>query len=232
MIRLRKAAERGQADHGWLKSAHTFSFAEYHDPAFMGYSVLRVINDDVIAPGTGFGMHPHRNMEIVTYVLEGVLRHQDSMGNGAEIRAGEVQRMSAGSGIRHSEFNASESVPVHLLQIWIVPERNNLVPGYEQMAIPADEKRAGWRPIATPDGCAGSLTIHQHAMLLATMLGEGAQAQYHPADDRRLYLHLARGTVLLNGAAMEAGDGAFIEQENMVTLSNAQDAEALLFDLP
>ena len=232
MISLRKSDARGHADHGWLNARHTFSFAEYHDPAFMGFSVLRVINDDVIAPGRGFGMHGHRDMEIITYILDGELRHQDSLGNGSVIQAGEVQYMSAGSGVRHSEFNASDSQQVHLLQIWILPQQNNLDPRYAQQAIAPEEKRGRWRLIASSDGRDGSLAIRQQASVLATGLDGAESAQYQPEIGRRLYLHLARGSASLNGIRIEAGDGAFIENETVVTLSDAEAAEALLFDLP
>lgn len=232
MITLRKSNARGHADHGWLNARHTFSFAEYYDPAYMGFSVLRVINDDVIAPGGGFGMHPHRDMEIVTYVLEGALRHEDSMGNGSVIRAGDVQYMSAGKGVRHSEFNASSTEPVHLLQIWILPSRNGLMPQYGQQTIPHEEKRGRWRSIATPDGRDGSLMLQQDASVLATVLDGDPPLNYQPCPERRLYVQLARGNVSLNGNKLSAGDGVFIEHEPILTLSDAQDAEVLLFDLP
>jgi redox-sensitive bicupin YhaK (pirin superfamily) len=232
VITLRKSGERGYATHGWLESWHTFSFAGYHDPAYMGFSALRVINEDIIAPGTGFGMHSHQDMEIVTYVLQGALRHRDSLGNGSVIAAGEVQRMSAGSGIRHSEFNASSSEPVHLLQIWILPDQQGVAPGYEQKPVPAAALRGAWRIIASKDGRNDSLTIHQDALLLATRLEGGEQLDYRADPERRLYLHLAAGTATLNGLPMQAGDGALIENQTVVTLSDAVNAEALLFDLP
>ena len=232
MITLRKSNARGHADHGWLNARHTFSFAEYHDPAYMGFSVLRVINDDTIAPGRGFGMHPHRDMEIVTYILDGALQHHDSMGNGSVIRAGDVQYMSAGSGVRHSEVNPSLDQPVHLLQIWILPDQQNLAPQYGQKTIPPEEKRGCWRMLVSADGHEDSITIRQDASLLATVLDDDAPLTYRPQSGRRLYLHLARGSVLLNGIAMNGGDGAFIENENAATLSDAKSAEALLFDLP
>ncbi len=206
MITLRKSSARGHADHGWLNAWHTFSFAEYHDPAYMGYSALRVINDDTIAPGGGFGMHGHRDMEIITYLLDGALEHKDSMGNGSVIRTGDVQYMSAGTGVLHSEFNASNSDPVHLLQIWILPKEKNVVPHYDQKAIPKVEKRGRWRSIATPDGQDGSIAIRQDTSLLATFMGEDAPPlQYLPRPGRRLYLHLARGTAMLNGMAIDRG---------------------------
>ncbi len=232
MITLRKSGERGHADHGWLNARHTFSFAEYYDPAYMGYSVLRVINDDTVAPGGGFGMHPHRDMEIITYVLDGALQHRDSMGNGSVIRAGDVQYMSAGSGVRHSEVNPSPDTPVHLLQIWILPAANNLTPQYAQKTIPAEEKRGRWRVLASSDGREDSIVIQQDASLLATVLDGDTPLSFTPQPGRRQYLHLARGTVMLNGQAMRGGDGAFIETESLLTLSDAKGAEALLFDLP
>ncbi|HQR50426.1 MAG TPA: pirin family protein [Methylophilaceae bacterium] len=232
MIQLRKSNARGHADHGWLNARHTFSFADYYDPAFMGYSVLRVINDDEIAPGRGFGTHPHRDMEIITYILDGALQHRDSMGNGSVIRAGDVQYMSAGSGVRHSEVNPSPDAAVHLLQIWILPAQPGLVPQYDQKTIAAEQKRGRWRMLASPDGREDSITIRQDAMLLATMLDSDADLTYRSQPGRRQYLHLARGTAALNNVAMRGGDGAFIENENLLTLSDAKGAEALLFDLP
>lgn len=232
MIALRKSNARGHADHGWLNARHTFSFAEYHDPAYMGFSVLRVINDDVIAPGRGFGMHSHRDMEIVTYILDGALQHSDSMGNGSVIRAGDVQYMSAGSGVRHSEANPSPDEPVHLLQIWILPAQTGLTPQYGQKTIPTGEKRGRWRVLASPDGSDDSIQIQQDAHLLATLLDNDASLSYLPRPGRRQYLHLARGTATLNGIAMRGGDGAFIENETSLALSDAKGAEALLFDLP
>lgn len=232
MIQLRKSNARGHADHGWLNARHTFSFAEYHDPAYMGYSVLRVINDDEIAPGRGFGTHPHRDMEIITYILDGALQHRDSMGNGSVIRAGDVQYMSAGSGVRHSEANPSPDEAVHLLQIWILPAQTGLAPQYDQKTIAPQEKRGRWRMLASPDGREDSIAIRQDATLLATVLDSDADLTYQPGPGRRQYLHLARGTAALNGVAMRGGDGAFIENENLLTLSDAMGAEALLFDLP
>lgn len=232
MITLRKSNARGHADHGWLNARHTFSFAEYHDPAYMGYSVLRVINDDTVAPGRGFGMHPHRDMEIVTYILDGALQHRDSMGNGSVISAGDVQYMSAGSGVRHSEINPSPEQSVHLLQIWILPDQQNLTPQYGQKTIPPEEKRGRWRMLASSDGREDSILIRQDASLLATILDDDVPLTYQPLPERRLYLHLARGSAMLNGITLHGGDGAFIENENEITLSDAKHAEALLFDLP
>lgn len=232
MITLRKSNARGHADHGWLKARHTFSFAEYVDPAFMGYSALRVINDDEIAPGAGFGMHPHRDMEIVTYILDGRLEHRDSMGNGSVIEAGDIQYMSAGSGVRHSEFNPSAEYPVHLLQIWIQPNEKGLTPRYGQKSIPPEQKTGCWRTLASPDGAEDSIAIRQDASLFATLLDGEASLEFRPEPGRKQYLHLARGTALLNGQPMRGGDGAFIENETQLTLSDAKGAEALLFDLP
>ena len=232
MIRLRRSADRGHGDHGWLNARHTFSFAEYVDPTYMGYSVLRVINDDVIAPGMGFGTHPHRNMEIVTYILEGALRHEDSMGNGSVIRAGDVQYMSAGKGVHHSEFNASASAPVHLLQIWITPAQTGLQPQYGQQTILREEKQGRWRCIVSPDGREGSIAIQQDALILATQLDGDQRLEYALHSERRGYVQVARGAVSLNGSPLGTGDGAFIEHETQLTFSDARDAEVLLFDLP
>ena len=232
MIQIRKADERGHAEHGWLESWHSFSFAEYHDPAHMGFSVLRVINEDIVAPGTGFGMHSHRDMEIVTYVLSGALQHKDSLGTGAVISTGEVQRMSAGTGIRHSEFNASETEPVHLLQIWILPERADITPGYEQRLIPDEEKRGRWKAIATPDGRDGSLTIHQDAALYAAILEDGERIQFRPEPGRVQYLQVARGELSMNGEVLSAGDAVAVTDEKELVLAVWGGGEVLLFDLP
>lgn len=232
MIQIRKADERGHAEHGWLESWHSFSFAEYYDPAHMGFSVLRVINEDIVAPGSGFGMHPHRDMEIVTYVLSGALQHQDSLGTGAVITAGEVQRMSAGTGIRHSEFNASSSEPVHLLQIWILPERAGITPGYEQKRIPDEEKRGRWKAIATRDGRDDSLTIHQDAALYAAILDDGERIEFSPEPERVQYLQVVRGEVSMNGEVLSVGDAAAILGEQELLLAASGGGEVLLFDLP
>ena len=193
MITIRHAGERGHFDHGWLDTHHTFSFADYHDERHMGFSDLRVINDDVVQPGQGFGTHPHRDMEIVTYVLEGELLHRDSMGNGSVIRPGEVQRMTAGTGVRHSEENASREQPVHLLQIWILPGQRGLTPGYEQTAFPEAERRGKLRLVASPDGALGSVTIHQDARMYATLLARGEEVRLPLAPGRRAWVHVARG---------------------------------------
>ena len=231
MILIRKAHERGHTDHGWLNTWHTFSFADYYDPEQMGYSSLRVINDDRVAPGAGFPTHPHRDMEIVTYVLSGALEHKDSMGNGTVIRPGEVQRMSAGTGIRHSEFNASADEEVHLLQIWIEPDRSGLTPSYEQKFFDAAEKLGKLRLVASPEGSDGSVTIHQDAKLYAGLIDSGHPIEHALPPGRRAYLQVANGAVSLNGKALEAGDGARIEGEAKIHLESYNTAEILLFDL-
>lgn len=231
MIKIRKAHDRGHADHGWLNTWHTFSFADYHDPEQMGYSSLRVINDDRVAPGAGFPNHPHRDMEIITYVLAGALEHQDSMGNGTVIRPGEVQRMSAGTGIRHSEFNSSASEEVHLLQIWIMPERSGLTPSYEQKFFDTTEKLGKLRLVASPDGSDGSVTIHQDTKLYAGLIDPGHPVEHTLPPGRHAYLHVAKGATSLNGEALEAGDGAHIESESKIRLKSNTSAEILLFDL-
>jgi len=232
MLNIRKSSDRGHANHGWLDSYHTFSFADYFDPAHVSFSALRVINEDRVNPGAGFPTHGHRDMEIVSYVLEGGLEHKDSMGNGSVIRPGDVQRMSAGTGVRHSEFNASDAEPVHFLQIWIVPDRNGHAPGYEQKHFENTEFDGRLRLIASPDGAHGSVTIHQDARLYAVRL-DGAQhvTQALPAG-RRAYVHVARGTLAVNGALLAAGDGARIENETQLRFEQGRGAEALLFDLP
>jgi len=231
-ISLRKSRERGHANHGWLDSYHSFSFANYYDPEHMGYSVLRVINEDVIAPSQGFGMHSHRDMEIVTYMLQGALRHEDSMGNGSVIKAGDVQRMTAGTGVRHSEFNASSTESAHLLQIWLLPERDNIEPGYEEKHFDAAEKQGRWRLIASRDGREGSLLIHQDIALYATVLAKGEQLNYDMDAGRSLYLQVARGSVDLNGETLAAGDAAKIDAQQAITVQALEAAELLLFDLP
>ncbi|HXE92119.1 MAG TPA: pirin family protein [Terriglobales bacterium] len=231
MIELRPAAERGHANHGWLDTWHTFSFDTYHEPEHMGFRALRVINEDFVAPGAGFPMHPHRDMEIVTYVLEGALQHKDSLGNGSIIRPGDGQRMSAGSGILHSEFNASKTEPVHLLQIWIRPERRGLEPGYEQKEFPLEEKRGRLRPIAARDGREGAVTIHQDVTLYASTLAPGQQVEHTLTPGRHAWLQVARGAVALNGTGLNQGDGAAVSEEEKLTIRAEQDAEILLFDL-
>jgi quercetin 2,3-dioxygenase len=230
MIRIRKADERGHFNHGWLDTYHTFSFADYYDPEFMGFRALRVINEDRVEPGRGFGTHSHRDMEIVTYVLEGELEHRDNMGTGSVIRPGEVQRMSAGTGVLHSEVNPSRNKPVHLLQIWILPQRRGIKPEYEQKTFPADARNGKLRLVASHDGAEGSLTIHQDAKLFAGSLRDGDTVRYELKPGRYAWLQVARGTVDINGKKLTAGDGAAIEDEPSLTLSG-KDAEVLLFDL-
>jgi redox-sensitive bicupin YhaK (pirin superfamily) len=232
MITLRPAKARGHADHGWLDSWHSFSFADYYDPQEMGWSVLRVINDDTVAPGGGFPTHGHQDMEIVSYVLDGALAHKDSLGNGSVIRPGDVQRMSAGRGIRHSEFNGSDAAPVHFLQIWLLPAQRGIEPGYEQKYFAPEEKRDRLRLVASNDGRDGSVTLHQDASLYAGLLGPGASVAFDLPAGRKAYLHLARGKLRLNGQAMATGDGAKIADEARLELIGETEAEILLFDLP
>ena len=232
MIRLRKSEARGHADHGWLRSHHSFSFADYHDPAEMGWGPLRVINEDWIAPGMGFGQHGHRDMEIVTYLLAGPLQHKDSMGNGTTFRRPEVQRMSAGKGVQHSEFNGSASEEVHLLQIWIEPDVRGIAPEYEQRAFSDADKHDRLCLIASPDGADASLKIHQDARLHASLLSAGKILAHALAPGRRAYLHLIRGEVSLNGIRLAGGDAAKIDGETALEMAAATDAEFLLFDLP
>jgi hypothetical protein len=231
MIALRKSDERGRADHGWLDSRHTFSFADYHDPDHMGFRSLRVINEDRVRPGQGFGTHPHRDMEILSYVLEGALEHKDSMGTSSVIRPGEVQRMSAGSGVRHSEYNPSRTDPVHFLQIWILPEKQGLQPGYEQREFPDPERRSRLRLVASRNGREGSLTIHQDVDLYATLLEGGGKVAHVLAPGRHAWVQVTRGSVTLNGQAMDAGDGAAVSGEKSLELSASENAEVLIFDL-
>jgi redox-sensitive bicupin YhaK (pirin superfamily) len=231
MLTLRPARERGHADHGWLDSWHSFSFADYYDPSHMGYSVLRVINDDRIAKGGGFGAHPHRDMEIVTYILDGALAHRDSMGNGSVIRPGDVQRMSAGSGVVHSEANANEG-ETRLLQIWILPAQRGGVPGYEQIHFEDADLRDRLKLVASADGREGSVRIQQDASIYATRLKAGAKAQHPFFAGRKGYLQVAKGELRLNGIHLREGDGAMLEQEAALELVAVTDAEALLFDLP
>ena len=232
MIQIRRADERGHADHGWLNTYHTFSFSDYHDPKFMGFRSLRVINEDWVKPGHGFPTHPHRDMEIITYVLEGSLEHKDSMGTGSVIRPGEIQKMSAGTGIRHSEFNHSKSEPVHLLQIWILPEKNGLTPSYEQKTFPTEEKLNQLRIIASPDGNQGSVTIHQDARLYASILQSGTSVHHGLSSRRHAWIQIARGEVIVNGTRMRAGDGAAFEDDAAIEITGKHaQSEFLLFDL-
>jgi redox-sensitive bicupin YhaK (pirin superfamily) len=231
MINIRRSEERGGGDYGWLNTRHTFSFDQYHDPRYMGFRSLRVINEDWVAPGGGFPMHPHRDMEIITYVLEGALEHRDSMGNGSVIRPGDGQRMSAGTGVRHSEANSSDNEPVHLLQIWIQPERRGFEPGYEQKSFPADEKRGKLRQIAGPDGKDESVTIHQDARLFVSLLAPGESVRHDLAAGRYAWLQVARGSVECNGKLLRPGDGAAVTEESKLTITGKDDSEILLFDL-
>jgi len=232
MITLRKANERGHADHGWLDSYFSFSFAEYHDPQHMEFSSLRVINEDVVQPGKGFGTHGHRDMEIITYILAGALEHKDSMGNGSVIRPGDVQRMSAGRGVQHSEFNPSPSELVHLLQIWIVPNVRGIEPEYEETHFDAASKRGRLRLIASSEGRDGSVTIHQDASVYAAMLDGAERASHALAPGRKAYVHVARGSVTVNGNALGAGDALKASGESAIVIETGDDAEILLFDLP
>lgn len=231
MLTLRLSQDRGFADHGWLQSAHSFSFADYHDVAHMGFGPLRVINDDVVAPGRGFGMHGHRDMEIVTYVLQGELAHKDSLGNGASILPGDVQRMTAGKGIMHSEFNPNPSASTHLLQIWIQPTELGLHAAYEQKNFSADDKRGRLRLVASPDGREGSVTIHADASLYVGLFegDERVELALNPA--RKVYVHVARGTVLVNAQALKAGDALKLEGESTLLIAQGDQAEVLVFDL-
>jgi quercetin 2,3-dioxygenase len=231
MIEVRRADDRGFADHGWLKSHHSFSFAEYHDPAHMGFGNLRVINEDRIAPGTGFGTHGHRDMEIVSYVLAGALAHKDSLGNGAAIVPGEVQRMSAGSGVLHSEFNHAKDATTHFLQIWILPSARGITPGYEQKAFSAADKRGRLRLVAAPDGAEGAVTIHADARLHAGLFDGDEQARLALDPARLAYVHVARGAVEVNGQALNAGDALKLAGEPELQLQNGHEAEVLVFDL-
>jgi redox-sensitive bicupin YhaK (pirin superfamily) len=232
MIEVRKSCERGHANHGWLDTFHTFSFADYYDPAHMGFGPLRVINEDRVEPGKGFGTHGHRDMEIITVVLEGGLQHRDSLGNGSVIRPGDVQRMSAGTGVMHSEFNASDNDPVHFLQIWIEPQTRGVRPGYEQKHFDAEERRGRLRLLASPDGRDESVTVHQDARIYVADLAPDEADSHDLAAGRRAYVHVARGAVKLNGLALEAGDGASVVDEATLNLSGLQESQVLLFDLP
>ncbi|SHK55682.1 pirin family protein [Paraburkholderia terricola] len=231
MIEIRRSAERGHANHGWLDSYHSFSFADYADPRNVHFGPLRVINEDRVAGGQGFGAHGHRDMEIVTYVLDGALAHRDSMGNGSTIRYGDVQRMSAGTGVMHSEFNASPEEPVHLLQIWVIPQRAGDPPGYEEKHFDAADKRGRLRVIASPDGRDGSVTIHADASIHAALIDGAEEARFALPQGRQAYVHVARGALTVNGEALQAGDAAKLTGVDTVTLEKGEDAEVLLFDL-
>ena len=232
MIEIRKSADRGPAEHGWLFSRHSFSFAEYHDPKHMGFGPLRVINEDRVQPGMGFGTHGHRDMEIISYVLDGALAHKDSLGTGSVIRYGDVQRMSAGTGVQHSEFNHSRSEPVHFLQIWIMPDRAGVKPSYEEKHFDADSKRGRLRLIASSDAREGSVLIHQDAALYASILDGDAPIEHTLAAGRLAYVHVIRGEVTVNGVVLSSGDALKLADETKVVLANSKDAEILLFDLP
>jgi len=232
MITLRKAGDRGHANHGWLDSFHSFSFADYYDPAHMGFGPLRVINEDRVEPGMGFGTHGHRDMEIVSYVLDGELEHKDSMGTGSIIVPGDVQRMSAGKGVLHSEFNPSRERKVHFLQIWIEPAVRGIAPSYEQANVPAEAKRGRLAPMAGPQGAGAAVTIHQDARLYAALLDGAERVTHALAPGRRAYVHVARGRVRVNGEPLAAGDAAKLEGEAAIALDQGEAAEVLLFDLP
>jgi redox-sensitive bicupin YhaK (pirin superfamily) len=232
MITIRRSQERGGGDHGWLNTRHTFSFDTYYDPRHMHFRALRVINEDIVQPGAGFPTHPHRDMEIITYVLEGALQHQDSLGNGSIIRPGDGQRMSAGTGILHSEANASKTDRVHLLQIWILPERKGIEPGYEQKAFSEEDKRGRLKLIAARDGHNGAVTVHQDISLYVSLLDEQQEVEHALAPGRHAWLQIARGSVELNGTRLEQGDGAAASDEQKLSITGAQDgSEILLFDL-
>ncbi|MEW5880865.1 MAG: pirin family protein [Pseudomonadota bacterium] len=232
MITLRRSAERGYADHGWLRTFHSFSFADYYDPRHMGFGPLRVINEDRIAPGAGFGMHGHRDMEIVSYVLAGELAHEDSLGNGSVIRPGDVQRMSAGTGVRHSEFNHAQDRETHFLQIWIEPSVTGIAPSYEEKHFDEADKRGRLRLVAAPDGADGAVTIHQDARMYVGLFDAHESADLTLAPLRRAYVHVARGAIAVNGHTLAAGDAAMISAERSVALRFGQAAEVLVFDLP
>ena len=231
MISVRKSEERGVGRHGWLTSHHTFSFANYYDPRNMGFRDLRVINEDTVAAGRGFGAHQHDNMEIISIVMEGALAHRDSTGGDGVLRRGEVQRMSAGTGVVHSEFNGSEREPVHFFQIWIVPERDGIQPGYEQKLFPEEERRGKLRLLVAPGGVDGALNIHQDARLYSAILDDGQRVEHQLAAGRGAWLQVARGSVELNGTTLEQGDGAAIEEETALAITSKGESEVLLFDL-
>ena len=232
MLHIRKSQERGDANHGWLQSKHSFSFADYYDPQQMGFGPLRVINEDRVAPGQGFGTHGHKDMEILSYVLEGALEHKDSLGTGSVLHYGDVQRMSAGSGVRHSEFNGSETEAVHFLQIWIEPNVKGIAPSYEEKHFAPETKAGKLRLVASSDGRDGSVTIHQDAAIYAAILSGDEQLEHALGEGRVAYVHVIRGALSVNGASLQGGDAARITAESMVALEHAEAAELLLFDLP
>ena len=232
MLQIRKSEDRGSANHGWLQSKHTFSFGDYHDPHHVGYGPLLVINEDRVAPGQGFGTHGHRDMEIISYVLEGALEHKDSIGTGSVLHYGDVQRMSAGSGVRHSEFNGSQTEQVHFLQIWIQPNVTGIAPSYEEKHFPPESKQGQLRLIASGDGRDGSVLIHQDASIYAAILNAGDQLEHLVKPGRNIYVHAIRGEVLVNGNMLKGGDALKLTDEAAVTLAKATAAEVLVFDLP
>ena len=231
MITKRPAAERGHANHGWLDTHHTFSFGRYHDPAFMGFRKLRVLNDDTVAGGRGFGTHGHRDMEIVSVVLDGALEHRDDMGTGSVLRVGDVQRMSAGRGVRHSEFNHSPDAPLHFLQIWIEPAELGIEPGYEERKFPLEEQVGRFRVIASPDARESSLTLHQDASIHSAVIAAGDEIGFELAPERHAWVHVATGSVALNGEPYTAGDGAGVSEESRLVFTGVDEARVLVFDL-
>ncbi len=231
MLSIRRSEERGLVDVGWLKSRHTFSFGEYVDPSFMGFRSLRVINEDRVLPGMGFGTHPHRDMEIISYVLDGALEHRDSLGTGSIIQAGDVQRMTAGTGVTHSEFNHSKSLPVHFLQIWILPEKKGLTPSYEQKNFTREEREGHLHLIASREGRQGSLVVHQDLNLYSALLNKGQKLSQPVAEGRFVWVQVARGTLILNGETLQSGDGAALSSEKMLTMEALESCEFLVFDL-
>ena len=232
MLQIRHSKERGAANHGWLNSHHSFSFGSYHDPKHMGFGPLLVINEDRVTPGQGFGTHGHRDMEIISYVLDGALEHKDSMGTGSVLHYGDVQRMSAGSGVRHSEFNHSQTDGLHFLQIWIQPNVTGIAPSYEEKHFSPETKQGKLRLVASSDGRQGSVLIHQNASIYASIMQEGDALEHALDEGRTAYVHLIRGSLVVNGTPLKAGDALKLTQETKVTLANAEDAEFLLFDLP
>ncbi len=231
MIKIRKSRERGHTNLNWLDSYHTFSFGDYYDPKHMGFRSLRVINEDWVKPSAGFGSHPHRDMEIITYVLEGALQHKDSMGNGSTIKPGEIQRMSAGTGVTHSEYNRSRTEPVHLLQIWILPKKKNIEPSYEQREFNPGEKQGKLHLVATSDGRNSTVTVHQDVNLLASLLAPGEKVTYSLKPDRYAWVQIVGGSVILNGHQLKQGDGASVSEEATLEISASDSSEILLFDL-
>lgn len=232
MLQIRKSEDRGPAEHGWLSSRHSFSFADYRDPAHMGFGPLRVINEDRVQPGQGFGTHAHQDMEIISYILEGALEHKDSLGTGSVIRYGDVQRMSAGTGVRHSEFNHSADEPVHFLQIWILPDKQGIAPSYEEKHFTAESKCGGLRLIASQNGRDGSVLVHQDVAVFASILSGKDRLEHELATGRIAYLHVIRGELSANGMALKGGDALKISDERQVVIDSARDTEFLLFDLP